>query len=279
MRNVLSANLLRLRKSRLFWGTLAATLAFSVYYMFSRILETRQWSGEGIPELSMMDMAYWQLVPFLSTFFAVPLSLYLGTDYSDGTIRNRLVVGSRRGAIYFANLLTSVLVCFAVTAVHFLGGLTGLLELVPWQYGWQQVALSLLVSFGIAAALAAILSCVGTLCTRKSAGAVAALLLVLALLMLGSYLYNALLEPEMASEMVFTANGIEASAPHPNPYYIGGALRTVYQVLLRVLPTGQAILVANGEAAQPWLLLAASLGLSAVVSAVGAALFRRKDLK
>ena len=83
----------------------------------------------------------------------------------------------------------------------------------------------------------------------------------------------------MASAAIMTVNGFEVGEPLPNPNYISGTLRTVYQFAVDALPTGQAILLANQELARPVLSLAASAGLVLLCSAAGMLAFRRKDLK
>ena len=65
----------------------------------------------------------------------------------------------------------------------------------------------------------------------------------------------------------------------PNPNYVSGTLRAVYQFAVDALPTGQSILLANQELEHPILALSASAGLVVLCSVVGMAVFRRKDLK
>ena len=74
-------------------------------------------------------------------------------------------------------------------------------------------------------------------------------------------------------------NGFEVGAPEPNPNYVSGALRTVYQFIVDALPTGQAILLANQGLAHPAVSLCASVGIVLLSGAVGMAIFKRKDLK
>ena len=114
---------------------------------------------------------------------------------------------------------------------------------------------------------------------NRAVSAVAAILLMFGLIVVGSVFYNALCEPEMASAAVMTANGFEVGEPGPNPNYVSGALRTVYQFIVDALPTGQAILLANQELAHPAVSLCASVGIVLLSGAVGMAIFKRKDLK
>ena len=69
--------------------------------------------------------------------------------------------------------------------------------------------------------------------------------------MLGSSLYNALCEPEFTSDAVFCDNGMEIGDQEPNPYYVSGAKRELFQFGVDALPTGQAILLANQELEHP----------------------------
>ncbi len=56
------------------------------------------------------------LLPFIAT---VVIGLFIGTDYSDGTIRNKLVVGHKRINVYLSNLITAV----SVSELIYLAGL------------------------------------------------------------------------------------------------------------------------------------------------------------
>ena len=137
------------------------------------------------------------------------------------------------------------------------------------------VAVALLLT----AALAALLTLLCLLIPNRAVSAVAAILLMFGLIVVGSVFYNALCEPEMAAAAIMTVNGFEVGEPTPNPDYVSGALRTVYQFAVDALPTGQAILLANQELAHPAVSLSASAGLVLLCTAVGMLVFRRKDLK
>ena len=74
------------------------------------------------------------------------------------------------------------------------------------------------------------------LLTNKATSAVACILLSLALLVAGSYVYGALQEAEIESGgLLVTENGTEWLDPQPNPRYLQGAKRTVYEALALLL--------------------------------------------
>ena len=60
-----------------------------------------------------------QVVGILISIF---YSLFLGTEYNDGTIRNKLIVGHKRETIYLASFITGTV---AVTIIYFIWGLIG----------------------------------------------------------------------------------------------------------------------------------------------------------
>ena len=102
---------------------------------------------------------------------------------------------------------------------------------------------------------------------------------MLGLIVLASFCYNALCEPKYASGAVMTDSGFVVGDPVPNPDYVSGALRQVYQAIVHILPTGQAILLANEELTHPLSSLAAELAITLATCGCGLALFERKNLK
>ncbi len=84
----------------------------------------------------------------------------------------------------------------------------------------------------------------------------------------------------MASNMELTAAGVvQAAEPQPNPFYIGGVQRKVYEFLLQFLPTGQGILLANEEITHPVLNLIYSAVLTVTINICGIFAFKKKEIK
>ena len=277
MRNVLSANFARLFKDRVFCATLAAMLLCAVVTMLSGCRQAAVNAGSGYSYT--LDSYYFGLAPTLGLFCAVFTSLFLGTEYSDGTLRNKIMVGHSRASVYLANLA----VCFAATlcfaAVWLMGGLVGIPFLGLWKIGITGLAAYSALIFCFSAALSAIFTFVGMNLQSRSASAVLSLLLFLALLVGASMVYARLCQPEMTSGVVITSEGMQMAEPAPNPEYLGGNLRRAYEGLLNFLPTGQGILMANLEVARPLYMLASSALISVGMTLLGVCMFQKKDLK
>lgn len=97
MRKLLRANLFRLRRSRAFWLCTAAAFVLSALYLLRVDTERSQ----------TLDQQIMQMFPFLPILHAAFVSLFLGLEYQDGTLRNKLIVGHSHGQVYSSCLLTS----------------------------------------------------------------------------------------------------------------------------------------------------------------------------
>lgn len=282
MRNLLSTHLLRLRKDVLFWLALAVCLVSGVVFSVS------------FGKTPAFDDFYF--FP-LSIALCVLVSFFLGREYRDGTLRSKLIAGYRRGQLYGAGLLVvvgSTLLCL----------LLFFLPLVVLNYQTlaalgTEILLPVLAGVVLlTVALAAILTAVGFSVPSLAAGAIVSLALWL-VTMLGAYQIEfALVQPEYVQEITVTAKGEKIRGPKtPNPNYLGGPLRPVFQVLELCLPNGQLNYYVSyltsclyqqehfdldPEVEESAFLSQApvcSLAVTAGASALGLAVFRRKDLK
>lgn len=281
MSKLLRSNLSRLKKYSIFWIALAVVLVWAALCMVNYGRTAAHFINEGYSNYRYIDTHYFNLCPFLGIFTAIVISLFLGTEYSDGTIRNKLIVGHTRTAIYIANLITCFVISVAVTAALFIGGLAGLF--MPALDGWQMsvgwILIYILMCLLYSAVLAAIFTLIAMLSPNKAGTVVITLVTFLALLICASSIYNMLSEEELISGMVITEKGMEISEPHPNPQYVGGMARQVLSAILNILPTGPAIYIANLEITEPIFPSISAVLLTVVVTVIGLAVFRKKDLK
>lgn len=271
MRKLLRANAFRLRRSKALWLCMAGAFVLTAAFLLKIGAENEQ--------VYTLDEAVFQVFPFLPVFHAAFAGLFLGAEYQDGTLRNKLIAGHPRQAVYAASLVTATVGCFAILLAWALGAVIGILR-----FGWftapaGQLLLNAAVVLLLTAANAAILTLLSMLCSNRAITAVVAILLMFGLMLLGSGFYNALCEPAFQSAAIVTDHGVEVGELQPNPNYVAGTLRMAYQFLVDALPSGQAILLANQELTHPAMSLCASAGIALLTSAAGIAAFKRKDLK
>lgn len=275
MTNLLSANLLRLRKSRAFWTALAVMAGIGVFEVTVGYCAARD-MGAAVS----LDSRYLLFALVVGVVLSAFCPLFVGAEYSDGTIRNKVLAGHPRTAIYLADLLTCVLAGVLLCLGYILPALAEGVPLLGWfRLEPEAVAWFTLCAFAMTVALAALFTLVSMLCQNKAVAAVACIFLAYFLLFLGIYLNSRLAEPEMIPAREYVENGrITYQKAFPNPGYVQGVKRTVYQCLY-ALPGCQAVWLAARADACPWQLPLASLLAAAVTTAAGLALFRRKDLK
>lgn len=276
MHKLLKANFSRLIKNKVFWLSMAAVFFLSLFNILNFYRQTI--SVEGMAGAGLEDN-FFEFLPMLGIISSIITGLFLGTEYSDGTMRNKLIIGHTRTNIYLSSAVTAAAVSAAITLSMFAGGAAGVPLLGFQKMTLPYVLLYILTGVLSSAALSALLTLIGMNCSRKAEAAVIAILSAIAMMVMGSVIYNMLQEPEMISEMVMTSSGIDHTEPHLNPDYVGGTLRAFLTTLLNILPSGQQILMANLELVKPTRCLCYSAGLTTVLTICGIAMYRKKDLK
>jgi len=275
MNKLLSANFMRLKKNKAFWLCMGAMLVYTLVYMLNGC---RQATVDLAEYHYNIDKYYFHFAISIGAFCALFSSMFFGTEYSDGTIRNKIVVGHTRTNIYIASLLTTFTATLLMMSVWLLGALVALPVLGVWAMGIPHLFLYLLIALMFVAAYSAICTFVNMLSANKAVTVAASLLLFLGLLIFSSMIYNGLSEPEMSSGIEITANGMEMSEPTPNPNYVSGVKREIYDFISDFLPTGQGLKMWQLEISNPVRMLASSIFITLFTTLGGIFVFKRKNL-
>ena len=107
MRELLSAMQFRLRRSGIFWACCAAALAVGVWLgVAGGMQNVRELESFDMP-MHPLNSILFEVTPFFGFFAAVAVPVFLGAEYGDGAIRNKLIAGHRRESVYLADLLTA----------------------------------------------------------------------------------------------------------------------------------------------------------------------------
>ena len=222
---LLRAGFCRAFKSIIFCLGLCASLLLGVIAAFN----TR--SSKGLDDVYIM--------PFF-VIIAIVVSLLIGAEHSDGALRNKIVVGHSKSAVYFANLI--VLTAFSFfSSLIYLGvfsllmvGHTGTFPtyaLIVSAVGFVLVALSYTV----------ILVSVSMMISQKAVNAVVCFLLVLATVFF-IYVIDDMLRHSQFIEIVTNINnGSFETIREENPRYIGGTLRKILENIEWSIPYGTVI--------------------------------------
>lgn len=276
MGKLLSANFIRLKKDKIFWTCIGVMLLYCVVYMLNGC---RQATADMSDYSYGLDQYYFHFAASIGLFCALFGSMFFGTEYGDGTIRNKIIIGHTRQSVYLANLLTAFTAALCMMLTWLIGALVAVPVLGFWKMDAFHLILYLLIGVMLTAALCSICTFVSMLSVNKAMTVAISILLVLGLIALASMVYGRLQEPEMSSGVLITANGMDLSDPAPNPNYITGLKREVYEWLMDFLPTGQGLKLWQLEVNRPLRMLVSSVFITLFTTLGGIFLFKRKNLQ
>ncbi len=276
MRDLLSANLLRLKKNYAFWGAMGVSFGLALATVIDVYRVAQTFGGT-----TSVDAELFKYAAFIGILAAELIPLFFGTEYSNGAIRNKLIVGQSRPSIYFANLITGFAACVLCSAAYMLGCMALGIPLLGWFTQPPALLFTALIgSLLMMAAFCAIFTFVTMNCAKKSTSVVICLLGTFAAFIWAFVIHSMLEAPEFIQGYEMSVNGQVVNAvPEPNPNHLTGLKREVYQFLFDLLPSGQSIQYCSLVLSDPVRLMGLAAAVCVVFTGAGAALFRRKDLK
>ena len=258
MIKLLKADLIRLSKSSSFYLSLIAMLGLSVAFM------------------AMQATAMDYTVP-LSRVIFLPMSMYgaamaafvsifVGTDFSEGFIRNKLLITENRYSLVFSQIIVSCLACLVVYTV--VTAFTAGLGCFFFENNVDTVTLIRFYCIGVGMCLATgcLFSVITLLCGNKTQAIIWCMALAFGMLFLAMHTNGKLVQPEYKDGAL-------------NPHYVGGLRRTAYGILHDLNPCGQAAQLSTWEVWHPIRVFVCNLMVIAVSTALGCLLFDKKEIK
>lgn len=275
MCKLLRANLDRLKRDKMYWGGMICMIAYCIMVVISQYRTMKEYNME-----CQLDNFLFASFMMIGIELSVVISLFVGTEYSDGTIRNKIVVGMSRGDIYLANSIT----CSIGAVVSAL--LTTLFVMmvgVPL-FGWvgmkiSELLLMILIYAVAVVAYTSIYNLAAMLCSNKAYTAIINVVLSFGLLFASIYLQQMLSAKEMIDQGVLGENGGIVFETIENPSYLTGTAREIHQFFFELLPSGQGMQVVCMEVMHPYRMLLYSTILIILCNAIGVWIFKKKDLK
>lgn len=280
MRKLLTANFSRLWRSKIFWvlESLSA-IAGALFYILA-IINTKK-IGENW-YLASGNYYFFIGLVIVGAIMAVFSAFYIGSEYDQGTIRNKLNVGCTRNSIYLANLIVVVTAGVLFTIAHMVASVA-----VGWPFLgsliWQALApvrwriptiMVMLLCY------AAVFTFITMQDSNKSRSLIISFVFALVIILGGLYIYGALQEPEFTTRMVMQEDGsFLRQEGIPNSKYIRGAARTVYTFIEACIPSAQGLNIARSEGVFNPLAIICQLCVTIATTAAGVTLFKKKDIK
>lgn len=280
MSNLLRSDFRRLWRSKLFYlGTIAVMVAVA-YTLLNNVYYMSTMKDLIIPVDNLLFMG--TLV--IGYAVSIVTCLLVGTEYSDGTMRNKMVVGHERCSIYFSHFITTT---FAALFMMVVGSAIIIAIGLPIMGGFESSCKILLPQILCCllsiVALNAMVLMFAMLIPSKTISVIVCLLLVIVLtLVLPTTLWAKLDAEPMIPEMNYTdSDGIMHIIPEtPNPNYVTGIKRSILQICYDMIPTNQMYQYSYAQ-------LPKNIGLfplysvifTGIFSTAGICIYKRRDLK
>ena len=287
MYKLLNAGFSRLMKNKIFLGIVIITIIIALGLVLNRISSSVFFENEIEPVLT-------NYILFIGFFIAIFTSLFVGTEYSDGAIRNKIVVGHTRKNIYLSNLIISIAVGLFIEFVYLmLVMIIGIPTLGGLQIPIDKLLFILLDMVLIIIAYSSIFNFITLICSDITIATVACILVFISMFVVSEFVVSPTAnDKKYYSSYVTNENGeIIETQKHLNPNYVGDFAKQVYKNILYIIPSGQAFQIQTTMSNLSFendrymtdtdIKLAGlySLGLIIAINGIGIYFFKRKDLK
>ncbi len=286
MNKLLRANFFRLIKNKIFWGIIVITLGITSVLLFNTIINNQGETKESIDRLLVMYMY------FIGIAMAIFTSLFVGTEYSDGVLRNKIVIGHSRKHIYLADLITSIIVGLCIQLIYMLiVAVIGIPIFGTLQMTIEKFLFVIIDIVFIIITYASIFTCITLLCSDITVSTGSCMILVLIMFIASMALSSTANTMKYRETYIQTENGEIEVHQKLNPDYPGDLKKNVVKTILYCLPTGQTSQIISQISKKPFQItnymsddelktvFLYSVGVTIVITGVGMYCFKRKDLK
>lgn len=257
MRKLLSADMYRIFHSKWFWLCLGGMLAMSVGFIIMQY--TAMDYTVPLSRVIFLPMSFYGVA------VAALVSLFVGEDFSDGFIRNKIIAGRSRFSVFASNLAVCWLACIIIYLTTTLFTTAIGLFLFEIDVAPAKFFQYLIMGLGMCLAYGSIYCTITMLSGNKTTAAVLCMGFAFFLLFVCLHTNEIMVQPEYK-------NGVL------NPSYVDGFAKTVYATLHDLNPSGQAAQLSAMDILSPvrWLFCDLVWMLTA---GAGGVIFNRKNIQ
>lgn len=273
MSKLLAAEFSRMKKSRCFIFCILIMIALGIIIPFIQLNNMKQYGF-----IIHIENTFFAYTIFIGILLAVFNSLFIGTEFSDGTLRNKLIVGHTRTAIYLSTCLITMLAGFLMCLTYIL---TYTILGIPL-LGFFTIDIMILIQFILCSlmmslAYSAIYTMIAMVVQNKSYTSVICILSAF-LLLIGATYINSMLSQPKTYEAYSYNNGSSELKVIENPRYLTGKKRAVYEFVYDFLPPCQAIQLSDMSAVHLWQMSFYSLFIVITITPLGIYRMKKKDI-
>ena len=258
MIKLLRADFMRLRKSFAFRLSLIGMLVLASGFMSIQ--------ATGMDYTVPLSRVIFLPMSMFGIAMAAFVSVFVGTDFSDGFIRNKLLTAKDRSNLVISQIIVSCAACLLVYIVitAFTAGIGRFF--FENNVNGAEFFRFFLLGIGMSLATGCLFSVITLLCGNKTHAILWCMGLAFGMLFLCLHTNEILVQTEYKDGVL-------------NPHYVSGLRRAVYSVLHDLNPCGQAAQLSSWEVWHPIRALFFNLIVIASSAALGCKLFQEKDIQ
>lgn len=257
MIKLLRADFSRLWRSFSFWLSLFGMLALAGFFMVMQ--------ATGMDYTVPLSRVIFLPMSLFGIAMAAFVSVFVGTDFSDGFIRNKLLTAERRSSLVFSHIIVSSTACVIVYTLvtAFSAGVgqfffeNNVDGAVFYRY--------YLLGVGMSTVLGCLFSVLSLLCGSKTRAVVLCMGLSFVMLFLCLHTNEVLVQAEYKDGIL-------------NPHYISGLRRELCSILHDLNPCGQAAQLSAWEVWHPIRGVCLNILMLFGLTALGCRLFQIQDI-
>lgn len=212
-----------------------------------------------------LDRVIFLPMSFYGVIVAALVSMFIGDDFSDGVIRNKLVAGRSRYAIYLSNLITVWTACIVIYIVSIVTTIGFGISLFENTITGTELMMFLGLGLMTCLSYGSIFGMLSMLIGNKSTAVLMCMGVAFAMLFFSLHTNDVVVQTEFK-------NGVL------NPHYVSGIRRVVYEFLHNINPTGQAAQLSSMKCLDVRYWIGCSLLWILVATSVGNVAFQKKDI-
>ena len=268
MIKLLKAGFFRLKKDVVFWLFIFLTIGLAIFSLFRH-------------EETKLDVLINEFIMYIGLLIAIFVSIFVGKEYSQGIIRNKIIVGHSRISIFFSNLIISIITSILCEIIYLvLVFLIGIPLFGQMQMPLSQFALVILNTILVIISFCSIFNFIAMICSEITISTTICIILFIAMYVAqGSFGLIANSNKYINHTYTDENGNTHIISQEPDPNYPGDQKVKQAKIIYLSIPQGQAMEIGNNDLESLQQMPIYSISLIVIINILGVYIFSKKELK
>lgn len=275
MINLLNAGLFKLSRSKMFFIIALMVLGIALVIFLNN-------ASNNLQNVSLNNMSLNSII-LMGLFMAMFSSLFLGEEFTYGTIRNKIIMGHSRIKIYMSNLIISIITgiifeTIYIVATLILGSFVGIdMHITIYEY-----SVLLLKTFMVIIAFSSLYNFITLISSEVTIATAICMIVFIIMFVVCNALYSVISTNKYMTTIIMDENGklqkLE-DKENLNPNYPGETKIRIAKIIFYSIPEGAAMSILDFENEDNSYFIICSLSNIIIINLLGMMIFQKKNFK